>query len=112
MTAPVVLPDETYHRLVDDLLNARDELRVMELIGGVANVWPESTVTVPEREHCDRRIVATPELGDRVLQAATAPDKVACKTTEAFVASPLAWPPARPRAMQPGICNPPWGTPR
>ena len=112
MTAPIVLPHETYHRLVDDLLNARDELRVMELIGGVANVWPESALTGPDREPRGRRIAATPELGERVLHAATRPDKPVHKTTEAPGTTPLTWPPARPRTVQPGICNPPWGTTR
>ncbi|SFH03709.1 hypothetical protein SAMN04488020_1067 [Palleronia marisminoris] len=112
MKETIVLSDEAYHRLVYDLLQARDEFQVMELIGGVANVWPESALTGPEREHCDRQIAATAELGDRVLRAATRPANSAYECTQELGATPLTWPPARPRPVRPGVCNPPWGTSR
>lgn len=112
MTARIALPDTTYHRLVDDLLHARDEYHVMELIGGVANVWPESALPDPEAGRPDQQIAATPELGDRVLEAATAPNKPTLPAADPIGHTPLVWPPARPRSVKRRTINPPWGTSR
>lgn len=46
MTKSTYLPDPVYFALIDDLLTASNSFdprtRVIELIGEVADVWPES----------------------------------------------------------------------